>query len=131
MEFLMNSEFKKVRNPIYLWMSRIALWGTVLFSIPLFLLDTYTYKTGSAIGNTLTLLFHCYIAVANYILGYRFDAPPKWSRWLVRDKWIVEWRYLIYADPAAIKSNRNGLLRVVAGGTLLTILLLAFLSGKL
>jgi hypothetical protein len=73
----------------------------------------------------------CYIAVANYIMGYRLDNPPKWARWVVPKKWMDEWSYLIHAEQESIKSNRKGLIRVVGAATLLTILLLAFLSGKI
>jgi hypothetical protein len=125
----MANNDKKIRNPGYLWMSRIAFWAVLLFTLPLFFIEMY--KTGTALSNTLILLFHCYVALGNYILGYRLDDPPKWASWLLPSKWIIEWRYLVYADPEAIKANRKGLVRVIAGTILLTILALAFISDKL
>jgi hypothetical protein len=125
----MDTDIKNVKNPEYLWIFRIGIWATLLITIPLFFIDTYA--NGSALSNTLTLLFHCYLVVAGYIFGYRLDNPPKWARWVVRAKWLDEWRYLVHADPESIKSNRMGLLRIIGAATLLTILLLAFLSGKL
>ena len=125
----MHNDTKEIKNPEYLWMSRISFWGFLLFVLPLFFIDTY--KMGTPLSNTLTVLFYCYCCFANFILGYRLDDPPKWSLLLIPAKWITEWRYLVYADPEFIKSNRWGLLRVIAAGALITILLLAVLSGKL
>lgn len=125
----MDKYTKKIRNPEYLWMCRIGFWSMLLFTLPLFFYDTY--KAASALSNILIVLFYCYLAVGSYILGYRLDNPPKWARWVLRAKWIEEWRYLVYADPEAIKSNRKRLIRVVGGVMLITILLLALLSGDL
>ncbi|MBI3523860.1 MAG: hypothetical protein HY066_04925 [Betaproteobacteria bacterium] len=125
----MSNDAKEIKNPEYFWAMRIAFWIAVLVNLPLFF--AYTYKIGTALGNTLTLLFYCYLAVASYIMSYRLNTPPKWSSLVVPAKWITEWRHLVYADPESIKSNRNGLLRVISGAALLTILLLAALSGKL
>lgn len=125
----MSNFTKEIKNPEYLWVSRIAFWIVVLVNLPVFFL--HTYLDGTPLGNTLTFLFFCYLTVANYIMGYRLFAPPKWSSWVVPNKWIVEWRYLVLADPESIKSNRKGILRVISGVALLTILLLAALSGHL
>jgi hypothetical protein len=124
----MNGNAGKIRNPQYLWASRIAFWVTVLITLPLFFSDTY--RSGTAIGNALTLLFHCYVAVANYVMGYRLDDSPGWAHWVVPSRWMREWRYLVYADTESIQSNRKGLVRVVGGAALFTVLLLAVLSGK-
>jgi uncharacterized membrane-anchored protein YitT (DUF2179 family) len=124
----MSDSNKKIKNPEYLWACRIAFWVAVLFNIPLFFFDTY--KAGSALGNTITIFLHCYLAAGSYILGYRLNDQPKWSRYLVPKKWIVEWQYLVYTDPESIKSNRRGLLAVIGGATLLMILLFAILSEK-
>ena len=125
----MSNDPKEIKNPGYLWIMRIGFWADILITLPLFFIDGY--KTGSAMGNALTLLLHCYLGLAGYIMGYRLYNPPKWARWVVPHNWIEEWRYLTYADPDSIKANRNALIRFVGGVIIITILLLALLNGKI
>lgn len=105
------------------------MWGMVLVTIPLPGLEIG--KSGTTGSNAITLTLYLYLAVGDYILGYRLDDTPKWSSWVVPKKWIDEWRYLVYADPGLIKSNRLGLIRVIGVPALIAILVLAIISGKL
>jgi uncharacterized membrane-anchored protein YitT (DUF2179 family) len=125
----MPNNSKKIKNKKYLLISRFTFWLTVLFTIPLFIFDTY--KLGSTLTNTLIFLLYIYISIGNYLLGYRLDNPPKWSSWVIPKQWIVEWRYLVYADPEDIKENQSKLFRFIGGGILLVIFLLATLSDKI
>lgn len=120
---------KKKMNPQYMWASRTAFWIGVLVVFPMFFIDTH--KRASALANSIILLFYIWTTIGNYILGYRVDNPPKWSKWIIPAKWISEWKYLSYADPEVIRSNRMGLMRVVGGVVILTIFVLSILSWKL
>ncbi len=125
----MKDDQKKLKNPQYVWASRIAFWLCLFFAIPLFLIRTR--HSEPTLGNALTFAFYSYCALANYVLGYRLEDPPPWSRWLVPEKWVSEWRQLTYSDPEEIRPNNSGLMRVIGAANLITIVLLAFLSGKL
>ncbi len=125
----MSPDQKKVKNPEYLWLLRIAFWAGLLFNIPMFFINDFA--AGTALSNTIILLFHSYMIVGAYVLGHRLDTPPVWAGWLLPAKWIIEWRYLVYANPEAIKDNRKRLIRVIGAGALLTVLLLAILTGRL
>lgn len=125
----MSEENKPVRNPQYMWASRIAFWIVILVTLPLFFIDFNPDRPPA--NNVAIFLFHTYIALANYILGYRLHNPPAWAHFVMPQKWIAEWQYLVSADPVEIKQNRKGLIRVAGGAVLLTILLLASLSGNL
>lgn len=125
----MSDNSKQIRNTGYLWACRFAFWLGILFNMPLVLIDLY--KGGPLLGNVLLLLFYAYLVAGVFVLGYRLDNPPGWSHWLIPKKWIVEWRYLVYTNPELIKANRNRLVQFTCGVALLTILVLASLSGKL
>ncbi len=124
----MQNNLKNVRNPGYLWVSRIAFWAALLFNIPMCLYNNY--ESGSMTSAVLPIILYSYLAIACYILGYRLDNPPSWARWVVREKWIAEWRYLANANPESIKQNRNKLLQIGGGTALLVVLSLALLHDK-
>ena len=127
--YFMHNDSRKIQNKQYLWASRFAFWLCVLIALPLFIFQFF--EKNPTVANAFTVLLYCYIALGNYILGYRIENPPKWAYWVLPEKWISEWQYLVFANPEDTKSNKKGLIRVIGGAALLTILLLAFLSGKL
>lgn len=127
----MHTNLKNFRNPKYIILSRISFWVTIMISFPLFFIDIYTKNFAS--GKLFIFFFYVYIAICNFVLGYRLNNPPIWTKWIMPKNWIIEWKFLSDADPDTmeIKTNHRKLIRVVTGSILLTIFLLATLSGKI
>ena len=127
----MNNEGEKIRNPNYLWTTRGSFWGTILFLIPSLFFEIYAGKDTSILINMLVLLLLAYVALGNYIFGYRFDNPPTWARWVVPAKWIVEAREIAYADLEVMKADPKRLGRLITGVVLLMISLLVLIGVNL
>ncbi|WP_374519381.1 hypothetical protein [Undibacterium squillarum] len=118
-----------MKNPVYTRFSMTAMWLGILIAIPLKCWKILDRE--SAIADYLELLLYLYLVLANYICGYRLYSPPVWSRFLVRQKWIDEWRYLSETHPDETRDNHRKLRVVVAGTIVMTVLLLATVHGKL
>lgn len=119
-----------IRNPEYIRFSRVSFWIGIFIVMPLFLSRVYSKEID--LGIILTFFFYLYVLVGNYILGYRLYNPPTWVKWIMPFKWILEWRFLSESDARAanVRTNKKNLIRIGGGVILLTILILAIMSGK-